>query len=179
MQEYFKSDITPPSNIQEKYKENPALALIDMKEFVIGYMRDFESKIIKDYQKTNENFQIRFEDLGKKHEYHDVKIESILDETQAFKNKTEKINDLIAVSKKNSDQIMTIEIKMNSLQKEFSNACYKYDKIYLDNLVIPGTIGDYCRYKNLKEYLEVIFFSHKIFSYLFFETFSLIIFFFL
>jgi hypothetical protein len=50
---------------------------------------------------------------------------------------------------------MSIDIRLNSFQKEFSNACYKYDKIYLENLHLPGTIGENCTYKNLRDYIEV------------------------
>ena len=59
--------------------------------------------------------------------------------------------------KKTNDQMISYDFKITQLQKDFSNSSYKYDKIYLDNLIIPGTIGDYCRYKNMKEYIEVYF----------------------
>jgi hypothetical protein len=84
-------------------------------------------------------------------------IDKMQDEGQINKNKIDKITELINFSKKTTDQIITIEIRLNSFQKEFSNATYKYDKIFLDNLYLPGTIGDYCKFKNLKEYIEVNF----------------------
>jgi len=150
------TEISAAFKIEKKYEENPALALIDMKEFVIGHMRDFQIRFYKQNEKENEDIKQRLFDIEKKLDNHNVKIESILDETQTYKNKIEKINELVLFSKKTSDQIMSIDIKLGGLQKDFSNACYKYDKIYLDNLNVPGTIGDYCKYKNMREYIEVI-----------------------
>lgn len=152
----LESEINPPYEAEKKYQENPALAVADMKKFVIEYMIDFKTKMIKNTQTENEETRLKFLEIEKKFDNHHSKLESILDEIQISKNKIDKINDLVMFSKKATDQLMTLEIKLNSLQKDFSNACYKYDKIFLDNLNFPGTIGDFCKYKNLRDYVEVI-----------------------
>lgn len=157
MDDLVNTESMPPFEIEKKYQENPALALAEMKEFVIGYMRDFQIRLFKNNEKDTEEIKQRLTDIENKLDNHNVKIESIQNETQINQNKIDKINDLVLFSKKTTDQIMSIDIKLNSLQKEFSNACYKYDKIYLDNLNVPGTIGDYCKYKNIREYIEVSF----------------------
>ncbi len=156
-------EISPPINIEEKYRENPALALSDMKEFVISYMREFQIRLFRNNEKEFEEIKSRLTETEKNFDIHKLKIESILDESQINKNKIDKINELVVFSKKTTDQILSIDIKLGSLQKEFSNACYKYDKIFLDNLHVPGTIGDYCKYKNLREYIEVILLFNNIF----------------
>ena len=43
------------------------------------------------------------------------------------------------------------DVRINNLFKDLSNACFKYVQIFLNNLVIPGKIGDSCKNKNLKE----------------------------
>lgn len=70
------------------------------------------------------------------------------------KSKIEKIDDFISFISKTNDVLTTHEIRINLAIKEISNAKYKYDKIIIDNLHVPGFIGDYCKYKNLKEYLD-------------------------
>ena len=47
-----------------------------------------------------------------------------------------------------------MKVKLDSISKQFADSCYKYDRIFMENLVIPGLIGDYCKFKNLREYLE-------------------------
>ncbi len=63
----------------------------------------------------------------------------------------EKCSDIIPTEKKNSETLISHEIKINNLHKEISDGFYKYDRLFLDNLVIPGQIGEYCRFKNAKE----------------------------
>jgi hypothetical protein len=58
---------------------------------------------------------------------------------------------------KQTDNITSSNIQISAIRNDLSNACFKYDKIFLNNLVIPGKIGDSCKYKNLKEYLEYTF----------------------
>ena len=49
----------------------------------------------------------------------------------------------------NNEHIINNDVRINSLRKDFDNACYKYDKIYLNNLIVSGQIGDYCKYKTI------------------------------
>ena len=44
--------------------------------------------------------------------------------------------------------------RISIMQKDLSNACYKYDKIVLDNLKVNGLVGEGCPYKNLKVFIE-------------------------
>ena len=57
-----------------------------------------------------------------------------------------------------SAQLIKHDIKLFHLQSEIKSAISKYDKIYLENLFLPGIIGEKnCRFKNMKEFIEVIF----------------------
>ena len=49
-----------------------------------------------------------------------------------------------------------LEIKFNILNRDFNNACYRYDKAISSNLIIPGVIGYGCPYENLRAFLEFI-----------------------
>ena len=53
-----------------------------------------------------------------------------------------------------SHQLMTLDWRTNDLEKKHDAACFKYDKIYLDNLYVPGLIGEHCDFANLKAYIE-------------------------
>ena len=89
------------------------------------------------------------------------KIRTILDKNNhlfeqisTFKVKSEKIDHLEKTVYNNNEHIIDNDVRICSLRKDLDNACYKYDKIYLNNLIVSGQIGDYCKYKNLKEFLE-------------------------
>lgn len=70
------------------------------------------------------------------------------------KSKLEKIDELTSFISKTNDVLTTHEIRISTAIKDISNAKCKYDKIILDNLNVPGFIGEYSKYKNLREYLD-------------------------
>ena len=86
-----------------------------------------------------------------------IKVNSLFEKSNIFLAKIDKIDNL----GKNLDSINELltyhDIRINNLIKELNDACFKYDKIFLNNLIIPGKIGEFCKYKNLKEYLEYTF----------------------
>jgi hypothetical protein len=53
---------------------------------------------------------------------------------------------------KTNDFLTSHEIRLNSLSNDYYKSVQKYDKIYLDNLLLPGFIGECCKYKNVKEF---------------------------
>ena len=101
-------------------------------------LNDFEKRIIEG-EKTIEKFDNKFNIYAKKDELEEKKLEL----------KTE-INKKL---QKQIDNITSSNIQISAIRNDLSNACFKYDKIFLDNLTIKGFIGDGCKYKNIKEYI--------------------------
>ena len=74
-----------------------------------------------------------------------------------FEKTEEKIlSQIERLKKKIEDTTLNNNSKISIMQKDLSNACFKYDKIVLDNLKVNGLIGDGCPYKNLKLFIEYI-----------------------
>ena len=71
--------------------------------------------------------------------------------------KLEKIKTYEAFMNKANDKIISHEIRINNLREELSKSNQKYDKIYLENLELPGYIGKSSKYPNCK-----IFFTEVI-----------------
>ena len=46
------------------------------------------------------------------------------------------------------------EFLINNIKKELDEACFKYDRIFISNLNVPGLIGDSCPFPNVKFFLE-------------------------
>lgn len=128
--------------------------LSDFKNEILAAMREMEEKIYSKYEKLKDGLNEKLIGYDSKLEQNDVKINELHSSFLNDKTKIEKINDLVIFSKKANDQLVSHEVKVNNLQKELSNACFKYDRMYMDNLVVPGTIGEYCKFKNMKEYIE-------------------------
>jgi len=123
------------------------------------------SFLIKNVEKTLKssidniymNLSSKICDLEKIQEDQIKKVNALNIYLNPDKENADKLNDLMNFKKKSLDQFTTYDFKIHQLQKDLSSATYKYDRMYLDNLILPGTIGDYCRHKNLKDYLEVTF----------------------
>ena len=86
-----------------------------------------------------------------------IKVNDLFSKTNICLAKSDKIDNLVEKIDKMNELLTFHDVRINNLIKDLSNACFKYDKIYLNNLILPGKIGDFCKYKNLKEYLEYTF----------------------
>ena len=70
-------------------------------------------------------------------------------QTQAIMNsRLDQLKNYETFSAKTNDKLVSHEIRINNLREDLSKTCQKYDKIYLDNLELPGFIGRSAKYKN-------------------------------
>ena len=72
-----------------------------------------------------------------------------------YKFKLDKVDQFTSFQNKANDLLTTHDIRINSMMSELSSAKIKYDKIFIDNLTVPGYIGEFSQYKTLREYLSV------------------------
>jgi hypothetical protein len=70
------------------------------------------------------------------------------------KIRLDKVDHLSSLLAQTNEQLAIINIRISNLNKDLSKAQMKYDKIFLDNLTVPGYIGEYSQYKTLREYIE-------------------------
>ena len=137
----------------------------------------FRNEILKDMKeietKINEKVLGLYSFIKKNSAEYDEKFDLI-----NVKLKTLQDNDPLLLENKMNSKIETNKIKteekfsdmgtkISMLQKDLSNACFKYDKIVLDNLKLTGVIGEGCPYSSLKYYLE--FLNKKIGEYTLFK----------
>ena len=79
---------------------------------------------------------------------------SIISSQASINNKIDKISNLELFINKTNDQLITHEIRINNLSSDFIKSTQKYDKIYLDNLELPGYIGKFAKFKNCQVFFE-------------------------
>jgi len=97
----------------------------------------------------NQKIESKFKEINSR-------FESILNQMQE-KDTSLKFETLIQQIKHKIDEsISKIEIKLNLLDKDLSDACFKYDKAISNNLKVPGLIGSSCPYDSLRPFLEFI-----------------------
>ena len=125
----------------------------------------FQNEILGDVKRMetrlNEKLSQMKKFLESETQKNDIKIEDL---TNRLGILTEKLNDQSTILKieesikksrqKIEELVGKIEIKQNILDRDFNNACFKYDKIFTNNLIVPGLIGNSCPYDTLKPFLE-------------------------
>lgn len=134
--------------------------LIFFRNEILEDIKKVESKIndkIAELSKQFENFSLINE---QKNEYYKKKFDEVVlnVDTREFQTK---IKDKIdKYGQKINEAIINSNVKIQKLEKDLSNSCYKYDKIYLKNMSSPGLIGDGCPYPTMKSFF--IFLDKKI-----------------
>ena len=106
--------------------------------------------------------------LSKTNEY-DLKITKISDNIKqlisqiaARKFDNERIEELLSLKNKFSEQIMENQNRIIIIDKTLDNSIYKYDKLIIDNLQVPGLIGTGCIFKNCRLFFENIYNELKV-----------------
>ena len=126
----------------------------------------FRNEILKDMKqietKINEKVINLYSSFKKISTENDEKINLIDLKLKALQNNDpiileNKINSKFEKTKtKFEEKFDDMGVKINLLQKDLSNACFKYDKIVIDNLKVTGLVGEACPYSSLKYYIEFI-----------------------
>ena len=65
----------------------------------------------------------------------------------------EKLEDIESFKKKAETQLITHDLRINNTIKDLGDSKYKYDKIFIDNLTLPGFIGPQSQFKTLSDYI--------------------------
>ena len=126
------------------------------KEDILNYLRDRDKciyNLIKTYKEKMEKTELNYSDLTKRisNNYSDI-----LSSQAGINNRLDKLNSYESFSTKTNDQLISHEIRINNLREDFHKSVQKYDKIYLDNLELPGYIGKYSKYKNCQVFFEEV-----------------------
>ena len=120
--------------------------LNNFKEELLSAVKDVENKTNSSNSFLIENINTKLSQYDRTFDDFSIKINDINTVANLDKMKLSKVDDLVVFQKKATDNFISYDVKFNSLQKKFSAACYKYDKIYLDNLIVPGIIGDFAQF---------------------------------
>lgn len=129
------------------------LDLIHFKEDFLKTLHELENTMIKNTTTKLDEFNSDLKEVSNKTEILEKNVYTLTHSNNIDVTKIDKIDGLLDTQTKMKAQLMSHDIKLSTCERDISNACYKYDKIFLDNLSVPGTIGDYCKFKNLKEYI--------------------------
>ena len=77
----------------------------------------------------------------------------IVNSLPEIKFQISKIDAIEKFDKRTDNRISTHEARLMTIMNEIEKIKTKYDKIFIDNMTVPGYVGGHCKYVNLSEYL--------------------------
>ena len=134
-----KEDLNSLTN----FKEDILNSLSQMEEKIENKIFTFDSYLhhqIESFQSKINDFQSVINNITEKSTKLEIQSEKILNSMPQIKNI--------------SENVLTSAIKVNNLEKEIEKFTFKYDKIISENLKVQGIIGDYCKYKTIKYFIN-------------------------
>ena len=138
-EKYYKYDIVYKNKELNKFKDEILSYLRNRDYFYIEKLKNLQSQA----DITDKNLD-NLSDVMKKN------FSTILSTQAETTTKLDKIKTFDAFVNKSNDKLISHEIRINCLREDLTKTTQKYDKIYLDNLEVPGYIGRCSKYPNCK-----------------------------
>ena len=115
-------------------------------------------------QKLGEdNLEKFMEIIETKFSKYDKEINKLKENIQIIKNikpegniLNEHVKNLLSFQSEAKDDLITIKIKLENLDKDISNNVYRIDKILLESVVYPGIIGNMSKFKTFHDFMDYL-----------------------
>ena len=154
----FNMDETLYQSIDKIFSKEQKIAIhIFLQNEITKEMASFKDDLNKKFINYDNRMFTYVNDLENEIKDLIIKVNDLFIKTNTCLAKSDKIENVVQKIDKMNELLTSHDLRINNLIKDLSNACFKYDKIFINNLMLPGKIGDFCKYKNLREYLEYTF----------------------
>ena len=139
---------------EKEIKDNDEQINRRIKNIISINITELKELIQKEYIQFQHRIDNTIDSYSKKINYISDCENRLMEQIIEIKIKVEKIDFYSEKIAKIDDKLTTLEIRLNNFLKDFRDAINKYDDIFLDNMVVPGKIGKFCKYKNIKDFLS-------------------------
>ena len=117
-------------------------------------IKELEKKINEKINTISTNINSNKEASDNNYQKFNEKISQIISMIGISEEKLKVNEQFISFKKKVDDILFMNKAKISTLEKEINNITFKYDKIFLDNLTVPGIIGTACPFPNLSSFID-------------------------
>ena len=129
---------------------------IKFKDDILKSVRDTQENIMK-------NIDLKLVEIIKKNKKLEDSLKYITESNKKLiENVTnkdvslEKIKELEKFKNKVDSMLITHEIRINNNIEEIGSIRMKYDKAFIDNMLVPGYIGPSCQFKTIGDFVTYI-----------------------
>ena len=124
------------------------------KEDLIEKIEALEKKIMNKLNAKETEIKDELTNLKEKSTSILQKSEILLNNYSNDKLRDTKIADLETFKNKVNDMMIAHDIRINNNIRDISNLTSKYDKMFTENIFVPGFVGPSCQYKSLSDYIS-------------------------
>ena len=143
---YYKFEIVYKNKELNKFKDE-----------ILSYLRNRDFYYIEKIKGLKSQADITDQNLDNLSDVMQKNFNKILTTQTENNSKLDKLKTYDAFVNKANDKLISHEIRINCLREDLTKTSQKYDKIYLENLEVPGYIGRCSKYPNCKYFFtEVI-----------------------
>lgn len=122
------------------------------REEFLKYLGEFKKEVATNFSKEQKKYD-NFIDQTSSVILAQINSNNFVSKLSFIEEKNELLSQIKKVETNIVNQIMINKINLTACKKDLSDACFRYDKVISDNLLISGLIGVSCPFSNLKEYL--------------------------
>ena len=124
------------------------------KDETLKALREIEKQLLEKMKLNNIETESKIADfdlkLSKFQEMNKRIYESVI-EQQVY---LEKINHLNEFKSKTETRLISFDVKLTNFLTDLVGIKSRYDKIFLENLMVPGIIGSSCKYRSISDYIN-------------------------
>jgi len=141
-----------------KSNNNVCVNHVSLRDFILfreeflKYLGEFKKEVATNFSKEQKKYD-NFIDQTSSVILAQINSNNFVSKLSFVEEKNELLSYIKKIETNVINQIMINKINLTSCKKDLSDACFKYDKIISENLLISGLIGISCPFSNLKEYL--------------------------
>ena len=140
------NSITYSTEELNKFKDNILSLLKERDKIFLNKLYEYKSLT----EKTKSEFTSQ-------NKISNSKFSKIIETQAKMTSRLDQLSDYENFVSKTNEKLVSHEVRLTNIRNDFSLATQKYDKIYLDNLELPGYIGRCAKYKNCQVFfLDVI-----------------------
>ena len=121
-------------------------------EFLVT-IKQVQKELTKKFDEQNKILTSSMNDINEKINEFPKMNSSLTEATANISIILDKLNDIESFKKKAETQLITHDIRLNNTIKDLGDSKFKYDKIFIDNLTLPGFIGPQSQFKTLSDYI--------------------------
>ena len=121
---------------------------------VLGDIKKIENKLNSKLEEKTSDINSKLVMQEKKMILLSNKFDELYETIITQKDNEEKISKIVNFKKKTEESMFIYDTKINSLERDLSNAIYKMDQTINNTILVPGLIGNTCKYPTVRAFLD-------------------------